>query len=1183
MADRYWVGGSGNWNATSTTNWATSSGGASGASAPTSADNVIFDDNSNTLLLPFTVTVTGTTATPALCADFSTSALDGAMTLTMGATAFLDVYGSMTLPATNFSVSSTAGAGIRYKSTTTGKTVTTNGVSLSNTRVSFIGTGGAWTLGSALTTNREMDVNEGSFDTGNFNVSCLSFNVGTAVVKSINLGSSTLTVSGAVPAINIGNVTNLTWNAGTSTIICSSSFAFFSGNVGLTFYNVSFTATGSGGSYRILGANTFNNLTFTSLAASGMLTISIEANQTINGTLTLGTANTAIRRMFMRSDVVGTPRTVTAATVATLADVDFRDIVGAGLGTWTGTRLGNCGGNTGITLDAAKTVYRVGTGNWSATQWSLTSGGSVDVNNFPLAQDTALFDTGTTTGTHTIDAAWNIGNLDMSALNVAVTLASGSTTPTIYGNLTLDADVTLTGTGAISFSGASNQTITSAGVTFTQALTINKPTTTSLILGDALTNNLAFTLTQGTLDLDDFNLTCLTFSSSNTNTRSIAFGTGKIVVTGNAATIWAMTNATNFTYTGTPTTEFNYSGGTGTRAISHGNTSGGTESNAINIKFSAGTDIASLSTGGATAYRNIDFTGFSGTFDRNATFNMSIYGNLLISSTTTVSATASPFTFAATSGTQEITTNNKTLDLPITKQGVGTLQLQDNLTMGSTRAFTLTTGTLDLNNQTLSTGLFVSSNSNTRSIAFGTGNITVTGNNATVFNMPTATNFTYTGTPTVDSTYSGGTGTRTILFGSAGASETNALNFNVTDGTDIFSTGNSLLGTLNFTGFSGTLTNGVNRTIYRDLILSSGMTVSAGTGTTTFNGAGVQNISSAGAVFVHDLVQQLNSIGIVKLQSNFSFSSTPYSHTAGTLDVNDFTLTTGVYSSTGSTARQLDVGTGTLAVGGNFTASGSNYTTAGTGTISMTSASGKTFAGGGFTYPILNQGGAGSLTITGANTFANITNTVQPATVTFPASTTTTVSNFSLLGTAGNLITINSSTSGTQATLYKNTPNSVILDYLNIKDSNATGLSGVLWFGGANSTNSGNNTNWLFISPEEGVASITGTGFLQAIGNRGQQGNGAINAYADVTGIGYRGQQGNASINANANVTALGNFSFSANGTINGYAYVVGLGNATYSGQGSINANATIIANGRIIGDEWVIVPYGTDTWLRQG
>ena len=44
MADRYWVGGTGNWSDTS--HWSATSGGAGGASKPTSADDVHFDANS---------------------------------------------------------------------------------------------------------------------------------------------------------------------------------------------------------------------------------------------------------------------------------------------------------------------------------------------------------------------------------------------------------------------------------------------------------------------------------------------------------------------------------------------------------------------------------------------------------------------------------------------------------------------------------------------------------------------------------------------------------------------------------------------------------------------------------------------------------------------------------------------------------------------------------------------------------------------------------------------------------------------------------------------------------------------------------------------------------------------------------------------------------------------------------
>jgi hypothetical protein len=48
MALRYWVSNTGNWDATSTTNWAASSGGSSGAAVPTTSDDVYFDVSSGT-------------------------------------------------------------------------------------------------------------------------------------------------------------------------------------------------------------------------------------------------------------------------------------------------------------------------------------------------------------------------------------------------------------------------------------------------------------------------------------------------------------------------------------------------------------------------------------------------------------------------------------------------------------------------------------------------------------------------------------------------------------------------------------------------------------------------------------------------------------------------------------------------------------------------------------------------------------------------------------------------------------------------------------------------------------------------------------------------------------------------------------------------------------------------------
>jgi hypothetical protein len=1026
MATRYWVGGSGNWDATSTANWSTSSGGASGASAPTSADDVIFDASSNVTTGAFTVTVTGTSSAPAVCNDFSTGgaggALDGAMTLSMGATAELHVYGSLTLPATNFTWTTTDGGILYFKSTTTGKTFTTNGVSMGNTRCWFDGVGGAWTLGSAFTSSLSsisaFYLFNGTINTGNYNITAVAIRLGNGNTCAFNAGSSTLAFSGSTPLTL--NTTGLTFNAGTSQITCSATSPTFAGS-GLTFYNVSFTST-SGGTTTITGANTFNNLSITSRGATGIKSISIGDNQTVSGTLTLGAANTSIRRMHLFSSTIGTQRTITLnGTLATLSDVDFRDIATAGtVGTWTGTRLGNALNNSGITFDAGVDKYwnLAAGGTWTATGWALSSGGAVAANNFPLAQDTVIIEnTGlNTSATITVDVGWNIGAINASTRNNAWTFATGSQTPQIYKNFTLSSATTVTGTGVISFFGqGTTQTIDVNTATLTQPLTINAPTGT-LVIAENTTTSLGVTLTAGTLDLSNNTLTCLTFSSSNSNTRAIAFGTGKIVVTGNNATVLSMSTATNFTYTGTPTVEFNYSGSTGTRLIIPVATDA-TESNALNIYVTTGTDTVQI--GGSARFLNFDLTGFSGTLTYAS--NTRYFGNLTFSSGMTLGSIGSTgFTFLKSSGTQTITSAGKIINNGVAKEGAATLQLQDDLTLDSTRTFTLTAGTLDLNNLTLSTDLFSSSNSNTRAIAFGTGNITVTGNDATVWSMTTATNFTYTGTPTVNFTYSGSTGSRVVQYGgTAGGTEANAISINVTAGTDSF-VNSGVYKNLNYTGFSGTLTSGT-RTIYGNLTIPNTI-VSNTSSTWTFAAtSGIQQITTNGVTLNFPILQD-GVGGTVSLADNLTIDSTrTFTLTNGALDVNDKTLTTGLFSSSNSNTRSIDLGTnGNITVnGGGWTATTSTgLSLTGTGTIDMTLGTAKTFAGGGATYPYtLNQGGLGTLTITGANTFTNISNTVQPTTIIFPASETTSVQNFTVSGTAGNLVTLNSSISGTQFTL----------------------------------------------------------------------------------------------------------------------------------------------------------------------
>jgi hypothetical protein len=83
------------------------------------------------------------------------------------------------------------------------------------------------------------------------------------------------------------------------------------------------------------------------------------------------------------------------------------------------------------------------------------------------------------------------------------------------------------------------------------------------------------------------------------------------------------------------------------------------------------------------------------------------------------------------------------------------------------------------------------------------------------------------------------------------------------------------------------------------------------------------------------------------------------------------------------------------------------------------------------------------------------------STITFTAGTTTTVTSFTLAGTTGNLVTINSTVPGTQFTLYDDS-GTVNASYLQIQDSNATGNAVWNALNGTN-TNSGNNTGWNWV------------------------------------------------------------------------------------------------------------------------
>jgi hypothetical protein len=635
---------------------------------PRSHDDVVFDSLSNATAYTATVNaVTGGIRTKALTIA---GPLLGNVTLA-GSTAIDGIHGNVTLPATGLTRTYTGA--ITLSGSSTGRTLTTNGIALES-GIRINGVNCEWTLGSALNNGASgVTVTNGNFLLSTYNLTASTVQSNNANSRTINFGSGTVTLSATNP-LNLGttetNRSALTVTAGTAQINCSATSPTFSGN-NQTFYNFSFTST-SAGTVTINGANIFNNLSFTGITSAGLKNISITANQTINGTLTLSAGTDATMRTFVLSDTIGTTRTLTCAAVASLTDIDFRDITIAGAAApVSGTRLGDCKGNSGITFDAAKTVYwrRNGSGNWQADNWSATDGGALDATQFPLPQDTAVFDTYPPSGdTVTINVNSNIGTIDMSARTSNTMTLASSVQPSIYGNWINGTGTTLTGTGQMTFAGRGSQTITSAGRAFTQDIIVNSPSG-SVTLQDALALDASrvLTLTQGTLNANNFNVSVGSFTSSNSNIRTITVGSGAWTLTGGN---WSTATSTNLTVTGTGTISL-------TNASAKTFAGGGVSYSGI-----------TLDQGGAGA---LTITG-NNTF-ANITNSYSATGatNITIGTTT---QTVGSFTASGEAGrvlTVQGTSASSPATLVFTGSGQATTPTTDYLTITGVRAYSLDT------------------------------------------------------------------------------------------------------------------------------------------------------------------------------------------------------------------------------------------------------------------------------------------------------------------------------------------------------------------------------------------------------------------------------------------------------------------------------------------------------------
>lgn len=636
MANRYWVGGTANWDGTAGTKWALTSGGTGGEAVPTSADDVFFDGSSGAN----TVTLSGARVAKTLnCTGFT-----GTLNFSFASAGSLTVSGSVTLDT-----------GMTYTGTQTltinaTGTLTTAGKTISGNLTISAGT---VTLGDALTlsSTSTFTVSGGTFTTSasNYAVSTPTLTTSGTGAKTITLNGSTVTLSGAT-ALNLGG-SNLTFNAGTSQINCTSDVASTFSGAGLTFYNVAFfqSAT-SGGVYTISGTNTFNDVVFNAPSAAAVRTINLSNSQTINGTLTCSGAS-GIRRMFIASNTPGTVQTLTVATCAP-SDCDFRDITIAGAAApISGTRLGDCGNNSGITFDSPKTVYWNPAANatFGSASWATSSGGTtLSTDNFPLAQDTAVIDNSSRATINGSATAWNVGTLDMSNRTNAATVTLNAGGLSIYKDWKFGSGITMGTGGIVGFRGRSAQTITSNGRSFNQTIGIDAPGTT-VELVDALTagSGNTLSLTRGTFDAKTYNVTAGNIFLSGTGTRTLTMGSGLWTVTGtgnlwNAGTVSNLTlnkNTADITCTNTTSTARTFVGGG--RTYNKLTIAG---SNNANFNFTGSNTFSELASTKTTAF-TITFA--AGTTTSVGAWTISGSSGQLV---TVTSATAATHTITKTGG-----------------------------------------------------------------------------------------------------------------------------------------------------------------------------------------------------------------------------------------------------------------------------------------------------------------------------------------------------------------------------------------------------------------------------------------------------------------------------------------------------------------------------------------------------
>ena len=194
---------------------------------------------------------------------------------------------------------------------------------------------------------------------------------------------------------------------------------------------------------------------------------------------------------------------------------------------------------------------------------------------------------------------------------------------------------------------------------------------------------------------------------------------------------------------------------------------------------------------------------------------------------------------AGASYTVTVNTTATVTTVNLANPSAGTASFTLGADFTNTGTFTFTSGAITLSNLKLSCGAFSSNNANTRSIAFGTGNITCSGT-GTVWRTDVITGFSYTGTSTVNLTDSSST-LRSIIQGAGTAAQ--AVSFYIKAGTGQINltTTSGVFKDIDCTGSTVSLNIGSSIALYGNLVLTNSSASTAYFSNDSGNGLAITN------------------------------------------------------------------------------------------------------------------------------------------------------------------------------------------------------------------------------------------------------------------------------------------------------------------------------------------------------